>query len=204
MMLLPSHPRAPSLSLAVRLGEKVPSDRSHMTRDVTGVSRSLSPEARNAIGLSEILRYLIKIFFVRVSDKNCYGDFLSTNCCVGRVGGNLRATLSKCVSESLLRPHLSLAIPFKTLKNQILENQPSLLSQLFRAFENLPVYLGAKCCGGMRVCSGFSSKGLEGIPGIAKQAALEANRCCAGGQSLPRWPPRTRHGTGRSPGMANW
>lgn len=30
------------------------------------------------------------------------------------------------------------------------------------------------------VCSGFSSKGLEGIPGIAKQAVLEASRCPAG------------------------
>lgn len=51
------------------------------------------------------------------------------------------------------------------------------MSELFRASENLPVYHGAKCSVEVQVWSEFSSKGLEGIPGIAKQAVLEANHC---------------------------
>lgn len=113
-------------------------------------------------------------------DRNLYGDFLWTNCCMGWVGGKPRGdTFNTCFWKSPPAPSIAIN-SFKTLKNQILENQLSLLSELFCAFENLPVYLGAKCSGRVWVCSGFSSKGLEGIPGIAKQAVLEANRCPAG------------------------
>lgn len=112
-------------------------------------------------------------------DRNRYGDFLWPNCCMGRVAGNPRGNTSNtCFWKPLQAPSTSIK-SFKTLKYQILESQLSLLSELFCAFENLPVYLGAKCSGRVWVCLRFSSKGLEGIPGIAKQAVLEANRCPA-------------------------
>ena len=121
MMLLPSHPRTQSQSLSARPHGKIPTDRSHTTRDTTGVSRSLSTEARNAIGPSEVLRYSTKIFFIRLSDRNGYGDFLATNCCIGQVGGNPRGdTFNRCFWKS--PKNTSGAIDaFKTLKNRVLE-----------------------------------------------------------------------------------
>lgn len=77
---------------------------------------------------------------------------------------------------------------FKTFKNQILEKL-LLLSELSRALKNLPVYHGAKCSVEVQVCSEFSSKRLEGIPGFAKQAVLEARHCpsmAARGSPEPR------------------
>lgn len=79
-----------------------------------------------------------------------------------------RDTFNICSLKSPWTPSVAISA-LKTLKKSNSKKTALLWSELFHALENLPVYHGAKCSVEVQACSEFSSKGLEGIPGIANR-----------------------------------